>query len=179
MTTREKRGGPRVPDGVPRPPSAPLAQGPNRSDLSQLPGTPGTTLPGAGSGLPHGQAGPVKRALSQIPLDKFNPSNIDLRGKSSLPNEAVTSGSPMGSGVGPEGMLPSPNTLSDRIAAKEMQSFYPILARLASLPGATTQTKILAQRIRANLPVSPDMMPLTPIERRDRDGVPGPTGEDR
>ena len=177
MTTRGS-GGPRVPDGIPRPPSAPLAQGPNRSDLSQLPGTPGTTLPGPQSTVPHGSAGPIKRALSQIPLDRFNPGEFDFRGPSTRPDEAITTGATVGGGVGPEGLIPSPDVLGDQIAARENQNFYPVLAKLASLPGATTQTKILAQRMRANILVPPERMPLTPIERKERDGIPGPSGED-
>lgn len=172
----EKRGGPRVPDGIARPASVPFAQGPNRSDLSQLPGTPGTTLPGPKTTVPHGGAGQIKRALSNIPLDRFNPGGSNLKGPSNRPSESVMSGASMGEGVGPEGLIPSPDIMSNQLAARETAYFYPVLARLAALPGATTQTKILAQRMRANLTVPPERMPLTPLEKRDREvGLPGQT----
>ena len=176
MTTRGGQGGARVPDGVPRPASIPFAQGANRSDLSQLPGTPGTALPGPQSGVPHGEAGGIRRALSSIPLDKFNPGKMDFRGQSSRPGEPIQAGLQGGPGAGPEGILPSPNVMGDKIAANEASGFYPVLAKLAALPGATTQTKILAQRLRANMQVQPEQMPLTPMERRDQEvGIPGPT----
>lgn len=179
MTTRENRGGSRVPDGIPRPKSIPFAQGPNRSDLSQLPGTPGTTLPGPQSTVPHGSAGNVKRALSKIPLERFNPGGSDLRGPTTRPGEPIGAGSSMGQGVGPEGLIPSPDILSNQVAAREASYFYPILAKLASLPGATTQTKILAQRMRANLTVPPEKMPLTSLETLEGGdqeiGLPGQT----
>lgn len=173
MTSRGSGGG-RVPDGIPRPAAIPFSQGPNRSDLSQLPGTPGTTLPGPQSTVPHGKAGPIRRALADTPLSGLQAGGVDLRGPTANKGEPVTSGIGAGGGVGPEGMLPTPSVMSDRLAAKETAGFYPVLAKLASLPGATTQTKILAQRLRANMQVQPEQMPLTPIERRDQEvGVPG------
>ena len=175
MTTRGGQGGGRVPDGIPRPASIPFAQGANRSDMSQLPGTPGTTLPGPQSGVPQGQAGPIRRALANIPLDKYKAGGGNLRDNTARSGEPIQAGLQGGAGAGPEGMLPSPNVMSDRVAAKETTNFYPILAKIASLPNATTQTKILAQRLRANMQVQPEQMPLTPIERRDREGgIPGP-----
>lgn len=178
MTSREKRGGGRVPDGIPRPESIPFAQGANRSDLSQLPGTPGTTLPGPQSTVPHGSAGNIRRVLSQIPIDRFQPGKSNLRGPTERPQEPISAGSINGPGVGPEGLIQSPDLLGNKLAVQETAYFYPILARLAALPGATTQTKILAQRMRANLEVPPEMMPLTPLERRDQEiGVSRETGE--
>lgn len=77
------------------------------------------------------------------------------------PDEPITAGAPLGSGPGPEALLPNPNVLTQRMTAEEMRYAYPLIMRLATLPGATTETKVLAQRIRANLPVAPEQMPST------------------
>ena len=160
MTDRENRGGARVPDGIPRPASLPFARGPNRSDLSELPGTPGTPLPPnpAEPQLHHGQASRLRQMLGGIPLDQVSPE-VALSAASQRPDEPVTSGIGMGAGAGPEGLLPSPGQLSTQLAASEMRTVYPLIMRLATLPNATTETKILAQRIRASLPVAPEQMP--------------------
>jgi len=168
------RGGAKVPDGIPRPAALPFSQGPNRSDLSQLPGTPGTALPGPQTSVPHGQAGGVRRALSQIPLDSLTPGEGNLKDGTTRPGEPISAGSAAGPGAGPEGLMQSPDAMGDKVAARETAGFYPVLAKLASLPNATTQTKILAQRLRANLEVPPEQMPMTPLERKDREGgIPG------
>ena len=175
------RGGGRVPDGIPRPEAIPFAQGPNRSDLSALPGTPGTTLPGPTSGVSHGRAGPIRRVMAGLPLQSFQAGiQGGLTGESTAPGEPVTSGSLRGAGAGPGARIPTPETLSNGQAASESRVFYPVLMKLASLPGATTQTKILAQRMRANLPIPPELMPLTPgeqKERESRDGILRSVGE--
>ena len=162
MTTRDRRGGPRVPDGVPRPASIPFGRGPNRSDLSALPGTPGTPLPeGVGGGPPvHGQVGPRRRALSKVPLEAFSTGKPGLlKGPSKRPQEPATAGLAMGAGPGPEAVTPTPIDISNRLAAQEMRYMYPVLMRLATMPGATNQTKIMAQKMRASLPVKPEYMP--------------------
>lgn len=179
MTSRSG-GGAKVPDGIPRPANIPFSQGPNRSDLSALPGTPGTALPGPDSSVPLGKAGEIRRALSDIPLDQFSTEGPGLGSPTERPNEPITSGSPQGAGVGPEGLIGGPNPLDNKQAARESAQFYPVLAKLASLPGATTQTKILAQRMRANLTLPPEKIPLTPLEARNQqDGIPRPPGTDR
>ncbi len=168
------RGGGRVPDGVPRPEAIPFAQGPNRSDLSALPGTPGTTLPGPTSGVAHGRAGPIRRAMAGLPLDALTPGlQGGLTDSSTAPQEPVMAGSARGDGAGPGALIPTPETLSNSQAASESRYFYPVLMKLASLPGATTQTKILAQRMRAAMPVPPELMPLTPQEQQERESRSG------
>jgi len=166
VTARDGRGGSRVPDGIPRPAAIPFAQGPNRSDLSALPGTPGTPLPGndpiAGS-VAHGSAGGIRRALSQIPLDKLNPGS-QFGQPTTAPNEPVTSGIDRGAGLGPEGLIPSPDQLSNKLAASEIKGWYPILMRLATLPNTSTQTKIMAQRLRSQLGIKPHQIPKFPGE---------------
>ncbi len=153
------RGGPRVPDGVPRPGALPFARGPNRSDLSELPGTPGTPLPGGpgepGS-VPQGQAGQIRQALQKI----GGPKPGGLTGPSGNPSEPVTSGVNGGAGPGAGGLLPSPGQLTEQMTSQELKYAYPVIMRLATLPNATTETKILAQRLRANLPLAPAQMPL-------------------
>ncbi len=166
MTSRSGRGGPRVPDGIPRPASIPFAQGPNRSDLSALPGTPGTPLPTDTPTVAHGDAGPIRRSLSQIPLDSLDAQKGSLLGNpTQFPNEPVTAGIARGEGAGPESLLPSPDRLSQELSAQQVKSWYPVLMRLASLPDATTQTKILAQRLRAQLGIQPHQIPKFPGER--------------
>ncbi len=160
----DRRGGARVPDGVQRPASLPFARGPNRSDLSELPGTPGTPLPGSPAEpgtVPQGQAGQIRQALAGIE----GPTGGGLSAATGSPGEPVTSGIGSGPGVGPEGLFPSPSQLTQKLTAEELRGIYPLLMRLATLPNATTETKILAQRVRANLPLSPEQMP--PIEASD------------
>lgn len=171
MTARDGRGGARVPDGVPRPASIPFAQGPNRSDLAALPGTPGTTLPGPSGSNPavpplgRGDAGEVRRTLSQIPLDSLNAGSIAPLGQpTQFPNEPITSGIGMGAGPGTESMIPPPNRMSQELSAQQVRGWYPMLMRLASLPNATTQTKILAQRLRGQLGIRPHQIPKFPGE---------------
>jgi hypothetical protein len=173
MTARDGRGGPQVPDGVPRPAAIPFAQGPNRSDMSELPGTPGTPLPGNPSSVPFGGAGPVRRALSQIPLESTNPTGFGgIMEPSSNPQEPITSGLASGAGPGPEAVVPGQDRLSNMLASEEVRYAYPVLMRLATLPNATTQTKILAQRLRGQLGVKPYQIPKYPGEL---DGTRGPT----
>jgi hypothetical protein len=160
MTARENRGGPRVPDGVPRPPTVTSGARANRQDMSQLPGTPGTPLPEGIGGIDRGQVGPAKRPLANIPLDRFNPSKAGLlSGPSRSPQEPVTSGIGMGAGPGPDSVIQGPNLTNNQDAARELASIYPVIMRLAVLPSATTQTKILAQRLRANMPIKPEQIP--------------------
>lgn len=162
-------GGPRAPDGIARPDPIAGTPGPNRTDLAELPGTPGTPLPAGGGGVAHGRKGPLKRALADIPLEGMQPGANEFRGPTQRGDEPVTAGAPMGQGSN-QISTPPPNVLSNSIAANEVKYFYPVLAKLASLPNATTQTKILAQRIRANMQVQPEQMPLTPGEEV---GIPG------
>jgi hypothetical protein len=160
------RGGPRTPDGVQRPASLPFAQGPNRSDMSALPGTPGTPLPPSPAEpmLEHGQAGSLRQTLMGIPGQAQNFGTVPLDAPSKRPGEPITTGIPMGQGAGPEGLLPSPVDPNNKAAVAESLYFYPVLMRLAQLPGASTQTKIFAQRVRSMLPTAPERMPRLPGE---------------
>lgn len=172
----DRRGGARVPDGVARPKPVAFAQGPNRTDLSAIPGTPGTTLPAspATPDVGFGQAGPIRRALADIPLDTLSPGSPGLfRSGTEAPTEPVTAGLDIGAGPGSEALLNSPDALSNQLAATQVKFMFPVLMKLATLPGATNQTKILAQRLRAQLPIQPEQVPLTPGEQL---GNSGPTG---
>jgi hypothetical protein len=170
MTARGGRGGPRVPDGVQRPSSLPMARGPNRSDLAELPGTPGTPLPPspAEPSLQQGQVGALRQRLGSIPLESVSPG-VGLDDDTQAPDEPVTAGAELGAGPGPEGLLPSQNQLNSQMTAEEMRYAYPLIMRLATLPNATTETKIMAQRLRANLTLSPEQMPV--MEPSDRNGA--------
>ncbi len=160
------RGGPRVPDGVPRPANLPFARGPNRSDLAELPGTPGTPLPPspADPQIQQGQAGQIRAALAGIA-----PAGGGLSAASGSPGEPVTSGAASGAGPGPNALLPSEGQLTQAMTSQELKYAYPLLMRLATLPNATTESKIMAQRLRANLPLAPEQMPLM----ETGDGLPG------
>lgn len=160
------RGGPRVPDGVQRPASLPFAQGPNRSDLAELPGTPGTPLPPnpAEPQLDQGQAGSLRQQLLGIPLKTRNFQPVPLSAETQRPNEPITAGLDMGAGPGSESLIRSPVNPDNKTAVAQSLAFYPVLMRLAMLPNATTQTKILAQRMRSMLPTQPENMPRFPGE---------------
>lgn len=165
------KGGAQVPDGVPRAKPVPNASGTdNRTDMSALPGTPGTPLPdNMTPTVPYGQKGKLDRALHGIPLDSFSPGKAGgLLGPSADPNEPVTAGIPTGPGAGPEGVLPQPGETDEKLTAQELQYAYPLIMRLATLPGATSQTKRLVQRFRSQLPVGPERMPLVPQEIMQR-----------
>ncbi len=163
----DRRGGRRVPDGIPRPASLPFARGPNRSDLSELPGTPGTELPPgpADPSLQQGQAGQIRAALAGIQ----GPTSGGLTAGTGSPSEPITAGIASGPGGGPSELIPSSGELTKSLTSQELKYIYPLLMRLATLPNATTETKIMAQRIRANLPLAPEQMPLM----ETGDGLPG------
>ena len=169
------RGGPRVPDGVPRPASVPFAQGPNRSDLSALPGTPGTPLPPspASPSVGFGEAGPIRRALADIPLESTDPASVGgMFADSANPQEPLTAGLGQGAGPGADALIPHQDRLSNSLASQEVKYTYPVLMRLATMPNATTQTKILAQRLRSQLGTQPYQIPKYPGELN---GSRGPT----
>jgi len=141
------RGGKRAPDGKARPASLPFARG------TPLPPNP------AEPQIEHGQAGSLRQQLSGIPLQTQSFAPVSLTEPSQRPNEPVTTGVDMGAGPGSESLIPSPVQTGNMDAVKESLFFYPVLARLAQLPSATTQTKILAQRLRGMAPVAPERMP--------------------
>lgn len=160
------RGGPRVPDGVQRPASLPFAEGPNRSDMAALPGTPGTPLPPSPAEpmIEHGQAGSLRQQMMGIPGQAGGMAPVPMAAASQRPNEPITAGLPIGEGPGPEALLPSPVDPNNKAAVAESIFMYPVLMRLAQLPGASTQTKIFAQRMRSMLPTQPERMPRLPGE---------------
>lgn len=138
--------------------------------MSELPGTPGTPLPPspAEPQIHQGDAGRLRQQLGNIPLEAVSP-DVQLGSPTQAPNEPVTAGVNMGMGPGSEALLDSPQQLSSKLSAQEIQHMYPLLLRLATLPNATTETKILAQRVRANLPVAPEHMPIV----GPPNGIPG------
>jgi len=160
------RGGPRVPDGVQRPASLPFVEGPNRTDMSALPGTPGTPLPPnpAEPAIEHGQGGSMRQALLGIPGMGSRVTPVPLSADTQRPGEPVTSGAELGPGPGPESLNPSPVDPGNAQSVRESMFFYPVLMRLAQLPGASTQTKIFAQRMRGMMPTQPERMPRFPGE---------------
>lgn len=161
MTSRDNRGGPRVPDGQARPASLPFGQASQRTDLSELPGTPGTPLPPSPAQpdpVRYGQTQSLRQRLMGIPLEQ-NQGTALLNDPTTNPDEPVTAGINLGAGPGADSLIPSPVSLSQQQTSQEMKLAYPLLMRLATLPNATSETKILAQRIRANMPLGPEQMP--------------------
>lgn len=157
-------GGARVPDGVARPKPIPGGQGSNRTDLSALPGTPGTPLPPNPIESAVGSPASARRRLSQIPVPGAQPGAPLLDAATEAPGEPVTAGVAAGAGLGPEALLAGPEVMSSKVAANDVKYFYPIIMRLSALPNASQQTKILAQRLRANLSLQPEQIPLFPGE---------------
>ena len=146
---------------MPRPAPLPLVGGPNRTDLAELPGTPGTPLPPHPNAptIKQGQAQQLRQRLQGIPLDQVAPP-AKLTDPTMAPDEPITAGLSSGPGPGPESLLPSQSRLNDALTSAQMRLAYPLIYRLATLPNATTETKIMAQRLRANLPISPEQMPV-------------------
>ncbi len=164
MTTRDNRGGRRVPDGQPRPKPVPMGSGPNRQDLAQLPGTPGTELPqGIDEGIPFGSVGPTRNALADLPISAANTSQTGLLAPGTqMPDQPVTAGIDMGAGPGSESLMQPPDMMSNQFAGRQLATLYPVVMRLATLPNATTQTKILAQKLRTMLPKKPEQLRKPP-----------------
>lgn len=160
MADRERRGGARAPDGVPRPSSLPFGRGPNRNDMAELPGSPGSPAqPLNQPQVQQGQVGPIREMLGSIPIDRALGSG-GLFDETTAPDEPVTAGASMGPGPGPESLIPAPDRLNEQLEAEELRYAYPLILRLATMPRATTATKILAQRVRAAMSIAPEQMPL-------------------
>jgi len=158
----ETRGGARVPDGVARPTGI-FGTGANqRTDLSELPGTPGTPLPPS---LNEPDIQTTKNALKQLPLTSTTakPGEIDLFGPSSTP-EPIQAGLSQGPGIGSEGVITGPENTSNSQAYQESLKFYPLMMRLQQTGQVSTQTKAFLRRMRANAPLQPYEMPQIPTE---------------
>jgi hypothetical protein len=106
--------------------------------------------------------------LGGIPIDRVGGQGR-LNDATMAPDEPVTAGVDMGEGPGADSLFPAQSPLNNQVTASQMRYAYALIMRLATLPNATTETKILAQRLRANLPVSPEQMPV--MEPSDRSGV--------
>lgn len=154
------RGGPRAPDGVPRPAGLPFGRGPNRQDLAELPGSPGAPAPPLNQPrVRQGQVGQLREILGSIPLEQATGAG-GLFDETTAPDEPVTAGAALGAGPGPEGLIPAPNQLQETVDAEDLKYAYPLILRLSTMPRATRTTKILAQRVRANLSIAPEQFPL-------------------
>lgn len=158
----ETRGGARVPDGVARPTGI-FGTGANqRTDMAELPGTPGTPLPPS---LNEPDIQTTKNALKQLPLTSTTakPGEIDLFGPSSTP-EPIQAGLSQGPGIGSEGVITGPENTSNSQAYQESLKFYPLMMRLQQTGQVSTQTKAFLRRMRANAPLQPYEMPQIPTE---------------
>ena len=158
----ENRGGARVPDGVARPTGI-FGTGANqRTDLSELPGTPGTPLPPS---LNEPDIQSTKNALKNLPLTNNNitPGDTDLFGPSSTA-DPIQAGLSTGPGMGPEGVITGPENTSNSQAFQESLKYYPLMMRLGQTEGLSSQTKAFLRRMRANAPLQPYEMPEIPTE---------------
>lgn len=144
MPHDETRGGPRRPDGRPRPPAGP-GKFSERTDLSEPPVAQGVYVD---RGLPYGTRGRIERGQRAAPLPNRrvrpriseraqveSPLAQLLLRPTIFPDEPVTAGLPIGAGAGPE-VLPR----RDRPSLVQL---------LAALPGASEEIKALAEELQA------------------------------
>ena len=150
----ENRGGARVPDGVARPQGI-FGTGANqRTDMTELPGTPGTPLPPS---LNEPDVQSQKRALSG--LDKFKPADESkpLFGPSE-DTQVIQAGLDTGPGAGPEALIKGPTDTSNELAYQESLRYYSLINRLNQIENLNTQTKALLRKMKANAPLNPYQM---------------------
>ena len=150
----ENRGGARVPDGVARPQGI-FGTGANqRTDMTELPGTPGTPLPPS---LNEPDVQSQKRALSG--LDKFKPADGSkpLFGPSE-DTQVIQAGLDTGPGAGPEALIKGPTDTSNELAYQESLRYYSLINRLNQIENLNTQTKALLRKMKANAPLNPYQM---------------------
>jgi len=154
----ENRGGAQVPDGVARPTGI-FGTGANqRTDMSELPGTPGTPLPPS---LNEPDIQSQKRALQGLSgLNKFAPAKGEedlFRGSAN--GDPIQTGMATGPGRGEESLIKGPNDLSDEQTLREAYRHYGLMQRLDQISDSSTQTKAILRRLRSNAPISPYQMP--------------------
>mgnify|MGYP003132125321 CR=1 FL=1 len=156
--TPEARGGAHVPDGVQRAPRV-FGSGANQhTEMSELPGTPGTELPA----LMEPSINEQGRALKGLSgLNKFAPGTgeEDLFGKSTN-DDVITSGMATGAGVGEEALIKGPKDMSDDQMLKEAYRHYGLMQRLSQIGDSSTQTQAIIRRLQGNAPISPYQMPI-------------------
>lgn len=158
----ENRGGARAPDGVARPTTI-FGTGANqRTDMSELPGTPGTPLPPS---LNEPDIQSTKNALKNLPLANNNitPGDTDIFGKTGT-TDPIQNGLSTGPGMGQEGVITGPENLDNAQAFKETMGVYPLMARLQTMGSASSQTKAYLRNMRANAPLQPYEIPEIPTE---------------
>ena len=153
----ENRGGARVPDGVARPQGI-FGTGANqRTDMTELPGTPGTPLPPS---LNEPVVQSQKRALSGLSgLDKFKPADGSkpLFGPSE-DTQVIQAGLDTGPGAGPEALIKGPTDTSNELAYQESLRYHSLINRLNQIENLNTQTKALLRKMKANAPLNPYQM---------------------
>jgi len=150
----ENRGGARVPDGVARPQGI-FGTGANqRTDMSELPGTPGTPLP---PGLNEPDIQSSKRALEGLSgLNKFKPADGSqpLFGETQDGNP-VQAGINQGPGVGNEALIKGPVETNNEVALQESTRYLALLNRLEATGNVSQQTKAMLRRMKSKTPINP------------------------
>ncbi len=153
----ENRGGARVPDGVARPQGI-FGTGANqRTDMSELPGTPGTPLPPS---LNEPDIQSSKRALEGLSgLNKFAPADGSqpLFGETQDGNP-VQAGLTQGEGMGKESLIKGPVETDNEVAYAESLRYYQLMQRLASSGGVSQQTKAMLRKMKSKAPLNPYQM---------------------
>ena len=152
----ENRGGARVPDGVARPQGI-FGTGANqRTDMSELPGTPGTELPA----LMEPSINEQGRALKGLSgLNKFAPADGSqpLFGETQDGNP-VQAGLTQGEGMGKESLIKGPVETDNEVAYAESLRYYQLMQRLASSGGVSQQTKAMLRKMKSKAPLNPYQM---------------------
>jgi len=150
----ENRGGAQVPDGVARPTGI-FGTGANqRTDMNELPGTPGTPLPPS---LNEPDIQSQKRALEGLSgLNKFAPADGSqpLFG-GSTDNQNIQSGLNQGMGSGNEALIKGPVDSSNDVAYQQSLQHYALMNRLAQTGNVSDQTKALLRKMKSKAPLNP------------------------
>ena len=150
----ENRGGAQVPDGVARPTGI-FGTGANqRTDMSELPGTPGTPLPPS---LNEPDIQSQKRALQGLSaLDKFKPADGSqpLFGETTN-NQPIQSGLKQGIGSGRESLIKGPVESNNEVAYQESLRYYALMQRLSQTGDVSQQTKAMLRKMKSKAPLNP------------------------
>ncbi len=151
--TPEARGGAHVPDGVQRAPRV-FGSGANQhTEMSELPGTPGTELPA----LMEPSINEQGRALKGLSgLNKFAPADGSqpLFGETQDGNP-VQAGINQGPGVGNEALIKGPVETNNEVALQESTRYLSLLNRLEATGNVSQQTKAMLRRMKSKTPINP------------------------
>tara|TARA_R100001594_G_scaffold21841_1_gene42245 strand:- start:16907 stop:17377 length:471 start_codon:yes stop_codon:yes gene_type:complete len=150
----ENRGGARVPDGVARPQGI-FGTGANqRTDMSELPGTPGTPLPPS---LNEPDIQSQKRALQGLSgLNKFKPADgSEPLFSPSQDTQPIQAGLSQGPGPGRGSLVKGPVESNNDVAYQESLRYYALMQRLSQTGNVSQQTKAMLRKMKSMAPLHP------------------------